>query len=103
MVHRAMELVPDYDIQDQWERNIAHTKAVLHTVGGSVFHGTFSTLLCVFPASFLSVSKSSRDLFLNISIIIIMGMYHGLIILPCILQFIQSEDITSPKKQDTIH
>ena len=33
ITHRALELIPDYEIEDQWKRNVEHTRAVLYSVG----------------------------------------------------------------------
>jgi len=85
ITHRALELIPDYEIEDQWKRNVEHTRAVLYSVGGSVFHGTFSTIVCVLPGIFLSPMRQIKSLQLKLFLILFTGMVNGLIVLPCLI------------------
>eukprot|EP00492_Amphilonche_elongata_P002269 TRINITY_DN2536_c0_g1_i1.p1 TRINITY_DN2536_c0_g1~~TRINITY_DN2536_c0_g1_i1.p1 ORF type:complete len:167 (-),score=24.65 TRINITY_DN2536_c0_g1_i1:105-605(-) len=85
IVHRALELLDDDSIENEWERRVDHTRKVLMSVGSSVFHGTFSTLIvCLTPIFFVPIAFLQR-FYGQLCMIMIFGMFHGLVVLPVIL------------------
>jgi len=98
ITHRALDIVPNPDIKDVWERKVDHTSRVLYSVGSSVFHGSFSTLLCVMPGAIAQPLKATQKLFIKLALILLCGMFQGLFVLPCILTLFP----LSQKKQDTV-
>lgn len=85
IVHRALEIVPKDSIQNHFRRNREHMSRVMYAVGGSIFHGAFSTFLVVFPLALYSPVLTMQKLFQKLALIVGLGMFQGLFVLPCIL------------------
>jgi len=85
VAHRSLELLEDDTIENAYERNVDHTRKVYMSVGSSVFHGTFSTLLVCFVPMVVSSVKAYRSFFGMLCLIMIFGMFHGLVILPVLM------------------
>lgn len=85
IVHRTMQAVPDLSILNEWERQKRLTTGVMMSIGSSVFHGAFSTLICVIPPALVIPSRIGSELFTMMAITIVLGIYYSLIALPVFL------------------
>jgi len=93
-------LHPLHRYYDSFGNRHEKTVRMLRTIGPSILTGGVSTLLGTLPLAFSS-SSIFRTIFLAFMALSILGMGHGLILLPVLLSTFGPEDQTSSSRKST--